>query len=47
MVDIISVVNRNSARPVSTEDDAFKQDVDEPPHMAVLGDYEYVPGVVG
>ena len=43
MVDIISMANRSSVRPVPTEDDAFKQDVDELPDEATLEDYERVP----
>ncbi|KAH9987452.1 DExH-box splicing factor binding site-domain-containing protein [Russula compacta] len=42
-VDIIPMANRNLAGPVPTEDDAFKQDVDELPDEATLNDYERVP----
>ena len=43
MVDVIPMANRSSARRAPTEEDAFKQDVDELPDEATLGDYERVP----
>ncbi|KAH9079199.1 hypothetical protein EDB83DRAFT_2341307 [Lactarius deliciosus] len=42
IVDTIPLTN-GSARRGPTEDDAFKQDVDELPHEASLADYERVP----
>ena len=41
LVDVIPLTN--GARQVPTEDDAFKQDVDELPSEATLADYERVP----
>ena len=43
MVDIIPLASDGSARRGPTEDDAFKQDVDELPREATLADYERVP----
>src|SRR6266851_8719216 len=40
---IIPMANCSSVRAVPTEDDAFKQDLDELPHEATLEDYERVP----
>lgn len=42
-IDIIPMAKRNLAGPVPTEDDAFKQDVDELPDEATLNDYDRVP----
>ena len=43
MVDIIPLANDGSVRRGPTEDDAFKQDVDELPNEATLADYERIP----
>jgi hypothetical protein len=43
MVDFIPMADSRSARYAPTEDDAFKQDVDELPDDATLGDYERIP----
>ncbi|KAH9030660.1 DExH-box splicing factor binding site-domain-containing protein [Lactarius pseudohatsudake] len=43
LVDTIPLTNGGSARRGPTEDDAFKQDVDELPSEASLADYERVP----
>jgi len=43
MIDIIPMANDSSARRAPTEDDAFKQDVDELPDVATLEDYERIP----
>lgn len=43
IVDTIPLTNGASARRGPTEDDAFKQDVDELPSEASLADYERVP----
>ena len=43
MVDTIPLTNGGSAHRGPTEDDAFKQDVDELPNEASLADYERVP----
>jgi hypothetical protein len=43
MVDVIPLTNGSTARRGPTEDDAFKQDVDELPTEATLADYERVP----
>jgi len=43
MVDVIPMANDSSARRAPTEDDAFKQDVDELPDVATLEDYERIP----
>lgn len=42
-VDIIPTANGSSVRRAPTEDDAFKQDVDELPSEATLEDYERMP----
>ncbi|KAI0246717.1 DExH-box splicing factor binding site-domain-containing protein [Lactifluus subvellereus] len=42
-VDIIPTTDGSSVRRVPTEDDAFKQDVDELPSEATLEDYERMP----
>ncbi|KAI9465994.1 DExH-box splicing factor binding site-domain-containing protein [Lactarius psammicola] len=42
-IDTIPLTNGGSARRGPTEDDAFKQDVDELPNEASLADYERVP----
>ncbi len=42
-VDMIPLPNGASVRRGPTEDDAFKQDVDELPNEATLADYERVP----
>jgi len=43
MVDVIPLTNGGTARQGPTEDDAFKQDIDELPREATLADYERVP----
>ncbi|KAH9961353.1 DExH-box splicing factor binding site-domain-containing protein [Russula dissimulans] len=43
MIDIIPMANDSSTRRAPTEDDAFKQDVDELPDQATLNDYERIP----
>ncbi|KAI0289817.1 DExH-box splicing factor binding site-domain-containing protein [Russula brevipes] len=43
VVDIIPMADRDPARGGPTEDDAFKQDVDELPDEATLQDYERIP----
>jgi hypothetical protein len=43
LVDVIPLTNGGTARQGPTEDDAFKQDVDELPSEATLADYERVP----
>ena len=43
MVDVIPLTNGDPARRGPTEDDAFKQDIDELPREATLSDYERVP----
>jgi hypothetical protein len=43
MVDVIPMASGSSARQAPTEDDAFKQDVDELPDEATLEDYERIP----
>lgn len=43
MVDVIPLTNGGTARQGPTEDDAFKQDIDELPTEATLADYERVP----
>ncbi|KAI9509582.1 DExH-box splicing factor binding site-domain-containing protein [Russula earlei] len=42
-IDAIPMTDHGSARHAPTEDDAFKQDVDELPDEATLEDYERVP----
>lgn len=42
-VDVIPMANRSSTRGAPTEDDAFKQDVDELPEEATLEAYERIP----
>jgi G-patch domain len=43
VVDVIPMASRSSTRRAPTEDDAFKQDVDELPEEATLKDYERIP----
>ncbi|KAH9060077.1 DExH-box splicing factor binding site-domain-containing protein [Lactarius vividus] len=43
VVDTIPLTNGGSVRRGPTEDDAFKQDVDELPNEASLADYERIP----
>lgn len=43
MVDIIPMGNRSSTRRAPTEDDAYKEDVEELPNVATLEDYERMP----
>ena len=43
MVDVIPLTNGGTMRAGPTEDDAFKQDIDELPREATLADYERVP----
>jgi hypothetical protein len=42
-VDVIPMASRSSTRRAPTEDDAFKQDVDELPEEATLEAYERIP----
>jgi hypothetical protein len=43
MADIIPMGNRSSTRRAPTEDDAFKEDVEELPNEATLEDYDRMP----
>jgi len=43
MMDIIPMGNRSSTRRAPTEDDAFREDIEELPNEATLKDYERMP----